>query len=176
MPQPTHYEVLGLAQDAPQEEVKRAFRRMAMARHPDLNPADPQAARLFRKVVEAYEVLGDERARCAYDASLHRERNRGRRFRESMETVVSPEARAEVRISHSQAARGVRLAVDIPVDRPCPDCGGAGRGRPCRRCGGTGRIGEEAACMLDIPPGAMDGDVHLLMGGPLLVEVVVRVV
>jgi molecular chaperone DnaJ len=213
MSQPTHYEVLGLAQDAPQEEVKRAFRRMAMARHPDLNPADPQASRSFRQVVAAYEVLGNERARSAYDASLRRVRGRGRGFREAMETVVSPEARAVVRINHAQAARGVRLTVDIPVGRPCPDCAGVGRiqrarcshcggtgrvarcygpvseevlcpvcagaGRrrgPCPRCGGSGRLGDDLACVMDIAPGAMDGDVHLLTAGSTLVEVVVRIV
>ncbi|MFW5837054.1 MAG: DnaJ domain-containing protein [Desulfovibrionaceae bacterium] len=211
----THYEVLGLANDASQEEVKRAYRRQAMARHPDRNPADPEAARKFRQAVQAYEVLGDERSRKAYDAELGVDRGWGRRLAGQAAWPAGPAARLEVRVNAAQAARGVRLSVDVLSGPACPECGGTGRtsrrvqgcgrcggsgritrrygpvseqaecpvcsfrrGREtrCWRCGGSGRQGGADSCILDIPPGAQDGDVLRLMGGAGVVEAVVRVV
>ncbi len=62
-----YYEILGLKQDAPPEEVKKAFRRLARDTHPDANPDDPAAEARFREVAEAYEVLSDPDKRARYD-------------------------------------------------------------------------------------------------------------
>ena len=66
-----HYEVLGVDRDAPPEEIKRAFRRLARATHPDANPDDPSAEARFRQVAEAYEVLSDPEKRARYDRGDH---------------------------------------------------------------------------------------------------------
>ncbi|HUZ84955.1 MAG TPA: DnaJ domain-containing protein, partial [Gaiellales bacterium] len=65
-----YYEVLGVARDAPDGEIKRAFRRLARELHPDVNP-DPGAADGFREAAEAYEVLSDPDSRARYDRFGH---------------------------------------------------------------------------------------------------------
>lgn len=62
-----YYAALGVARDAPSEDIKRAFRRLARESHPDANPGDPAAEARFREVAEAYEVLSDPQRRAAYD-------------------------------------------------------------------------------------------------------------
>ncbi|MDH4306744.1 MAG: DnaJ domain-containing protein, partial [Acidimicrobiia bacterium] len=54
-----YYAILGVPRDAPTEEIKKAFRRLARETHPDANPDDPTAEARFREVAEAYEVLSD---------------------------------------------------------------------------------------------------------------------
>jgi curved DNA-binding protein CbpA len=61
------YEILGLAVSASREEVGRAYRRAAHAAHPDVRPADPQAAARFQALTDAYELLSDPGRRAAYD-------------------------------------------------------------------------------------------------------------
>ena len=62
-----YYEVLGVAKDATQEEIKKAYRKLAVANHPDRNPGDKAAEERFREATEAYEILGDETKRKNYD-------------------------------------------------------------------------------------------------------------
>ncbi len=62
-----YYQVLGVSKDASQEEIKKAYRRLARANHPDANPDDHEAERRFKEVGEAYSVLGDEQKRREYD-------------------------------------------------------------------------------------------------------------
>lgn len=62
-----YYEVLGVGRDADQLEIKRAFRRLAMACHPDVKPSDPGCEARFKEGAEAYGVLSDPRRRAAYD-------------------------------------------------------------------------------------------------------------
>lgn len=62
-----YYDVLGVAQDASADEIKKAYRRLARENHPDANPDDPQAEKRFKDVGEAYAVLGDADRRREYD-------------------------------------------------------------------------------------------------------------
>ncbi len=73
-----YYEVLGVSRDATQEEIKRAYRRLAMQYHPDRNP-DPGAEDSFKEASEAFEVLADEGKRRVYD-TYGREGLRGRGY------------------------------------------------------------------------------------------------
>jgi len=61
------YVVLGVATDAPRDEIRRAYRKLARATHPDRNPDDPEAEARFKEVAAAWEILGDEAARRRYD-------------------------------------------------------------------------------------------------------------
>ena len=66
-----YYEVLGLEKGASADEIKKAYRKMAMKYHPDRNPDDPSAEEKFKEVGEAYEVLSDEDKRARYDQFGH---------------------------------------------------------------------------------------------------------
>lgn len=62
-----YYDILGVARDAPSEEIKRVYRRLARQYHPDLNPGDKVAEEKFKDIGEAYEVLSDPNKRAQYD-------------------------------------------------------------------------------------------------------------
>ncbi len=62
-----YYQILGVARDADQEEIKKRFRSLARETHPDANPGNPEAEARFREIAEAYEVLSDPQRRASYD-------------------------------------------------------------------------------------------------------------
>ena len=66
-----YYEVLGVSKDASDDEIKKAFRKMAKKYHPDLNPGDKTAEANFKEVNEAYEVLSDKDKKARYDQFGH---------------------------------------------------------------------------------------------------------
>ncbi len=66
-----YYEVLGVQKNASEDELKKAFRRLAMKYHPDRNPDDAEAEAKFKEAKEAYEVLTDQNKRSAYDQFGH---------------------------------------------------------------------------------------------------------
>ncbi len=62
-----YYEVLGLARGVSKDEIKKAYRKLAIQYHPDKNPGDKQAEERFKEATEAYEILSDDQKRAAYD-------------------------------------------------------------------------------------------------------------
>ena len=66
-----YYEVLGVNKDASADEIKRAYRRLAMKYHPDKNPDNKEAEEKFKECAEAYEVLSDTQKRQRYDQFGH---------------------------------------------------------------------------------------------------------
>src|SRR5580700_2346986 len=66
-----YYEVLGVARDADDATIKKAFRRLARELHPDVNAHDPDAEEKFKEAAEAYEILSDPERRATYDRYGH---------------------------------------------------------------------------------------------------------
>lgn len=66
-----YYEVLGVSRDASEEEIKKAYKRLARKHHPDVNQGNKEAENRFKEIKEAYDVLGDEEKRARYDQFGH---------------------------------------------------------------------------------------------------------
>jgi molecular chaperone DnaJ len=66
-----YYEVLGLSREASDQEIKSAYRKMALKYHPDKNPGNKEAEEMFKEAAEAYSVLGDRDKRATYDRFGH---------------------------------------------------------------------------------------------------------
>ena len=85
-----YYEVLGVAKGAGEDEIKKAYKKMARKYHPDLNPDNKEAEEKFKEVNEAYEVLSDPNKKSRYDQFGHaggpqlRRRRLWRRFRRQL--------------------------------------------------------------------------------------------
>src|SRR5260370_37203264 len=65
------YELLGVQRGASAEDIKKAYRKLAMQHHPDKNPGDKAAEHRFKELSEAYDILKDDQKRAAYDRFGH---------------------------------------------------------------------------------------------------------
>jgi molecular chaperone DnaJ len=80
MGQKDHYEILGIRRDASPEEIKSAFKKLAVQAHPDLNQGDPGATDRFKEINLAYQVLSDSNRKAMYDRFGHRAEEPGSPF------------------------------------------------------------------------------------------------
>jgi molecular chaperone DnaJ len=165
-----YYEVLGVARDARADELKKAYRRLAMEYHPDQNPDDAQAAEKFRELTEAYQVLSDPQKRASYDRFGHQAPEMGgfgsavdmgsmTDFFESIFGSVfggggRPRRRRgrpgrdlqyDLEITLEQVAEGADVRITIPRPVRCGECGGSGAAkghgpRTCPQCNGRGQV------------------------------------
>jgi molecular chaperone DnaJ len=163
-----YYEVLGVSRDAEAEEIKRAYRKLAMQYHPDRNAGDAEAERKFKEAAEAYDVLGDPQKRQRYDRyghagleglDLHDFNSRqsvfdvfGDLFSDffgggSRRHGPQPgrDLLLDVELDLLEAARGVRKTIQVHREEVCGECSGVGARRGsqpavCRRCGGQGVV------------------------------------
>jgi molecular chaperone DnaJ len=163
-----YYDVLGVARDASDQEIKRAFRRLAREVHPDVS-AEPNADERFKEIVEAYEVLSKSETRQLYDRFGHAGlRSGGFRptafdfgsladifsafFGDDLFGVATSPRRsrggdlaAQVEIDLEEAAEGITRSIPFQVAELCDTCAGDGVApgkspRTCSRCGGAGRL------------------------------------
>ena len=161
-----YYEILGVARTATEQEVKKAFRRLARELHPDVSDA-PDAEERFRQVTEAYEVLSKGETRDLYDRYGHAGLRSGG-FRPSSvdfgtlsdlfsaffgddllggrgRSARGEDVAAEVDIELEDAARGVEREVPFRVAAVCGRCDGNGAEpgtapSTCPQCDGNGRV------------------------------------
>ncbi|MDQ4141578.1 MAG: molecular chaperone DnaJ, partial [Bacteroidota bacterium] len=84
-----YYEVLGVSKNASADEIKKAYRKIAIKFHPDKNPDDPTAEDKFKEAAEAYEVLSDQEKRGRYDQFGHQGVNGGGYGHMNMEDIFS---------------------------------------------------------------------------------------
>jgi DnaJ-class molecular chaperone len=127
-----YYQVLGIDQGAGQEEIKKAFRRMASLYHPDHNPQNiGEAEEKFKEINQAYEVLGDGARRRQYDRLIQQRRQRSREVPiEEFRNWGFTDGDILEELLRAFAARSTTFD-GVPKSRPW-GCG-RGRGRRCRR-------------------------------------------
>src|SRR5256712_13973419 len=163
-----YYEVLGVGRSATSEELKRAYRKLALQHHPDRNGGNPQAEARFKEINEAYEGLSDQSKRQRDDTFGHagtqgmpgldfcgagfggindifdmffRSAAAGR-------TRTGPrrgaDLRLDLRLSFEEAVRGVERELTIPRAEACESCQGSGAEagtspQTCPQCRGSGQ-------------------------------------
>ncbi len=159
------YQVLGVSKKASEDEIKKAYRKLAREFHPDRNPDDPQAEERFKQVQEAYDTLSDSEKRKQYDSGgvfgfggpgspgpgaagfasdlgdiFSTIFSRGGR---EPRQVQGRDLETEIRISFEQAVNGAQIPVTVPKAERCRTCGGSGAETGtgpivCPRCEGRG--------------------------------------
>ncbi len=165
-----YYEVLGVPRTASIEEIKRAYRKLAIRYHPDRNPDDPEAEERFKEATEAFSVLSDPHKRARYDQFGHAAFERGgggpgpgnfdpsdfAPFLDVFETLFGEvfgarrtrargrDVHVELRITFEEAALGTQRTLTVPRPERCERCGGTGAqpGSVVRRCGACGGRGS----------------------------------
>jgi molecular chaperone DnaJ len=164
-----YYEVLGVNRDASEEDIKKAYRKLAMKHHPDRNPDNPKAEERFKEAKEAYEILSDAHKRGAYDQFGHAgvdpstAAGAGAGFgnfadafgdifsdifgggRSRSSVFRGADLRYNLEISLEDAARGTDTRIRIPTMEECETCRGTGA-KPgtspttCPSCQGQGQV------------------------------------
>lgn len=162
-----YYEVLGVERNSDAGHIKKAFRRIALAHHPDQNPDDPEAAKIFREASEAYEVLGDAEKRDLYDRYGHEgvegrvqtagadvhdifshfgdffgDLFGGRPFQQARK---GRDLRVRLEVPFSEVLSGAERSIQLRRNRPCTTCNGTGSEseqgpETCGMCSGTGQV------------------------------------
>src|SRR3989454_5471811 len=167
-----YYEVLGVARQASPEELKRAFRKIAMDSHPDRNPDDAVAHERFKEASEAYAVLSDPDRRRSYDMFGHSAVGAGgpavdfsdMPFADIFDTFFGggfgararrersnrgDDLRYDMTITFDESFTGVEKQIDVPRLAACDRCSGSGAEpgtgqETCPGCGGSGQIRRSA--------------------------------
>lgn len=165
-----YYEVLGVAKNATDAELKKAYRRLAMKHHPDRNPDDKQAEEQFKEAKEAYDILSDERKRSAYDqfghAGVEQQFGGGQGagaagFGDIFDSVFGDifgggrhggervfrgsDLRYDMELSLEEAVNGTTTKIRVPRLVGCEVCQGSGAKKgstpsKCPTCDGIGQV------------------------------------
>src|SRR3990170_4141115 len=126
-----YYDVLAVARNASEEELKRAYRRLAMQYHPDRNP-EPDAEARFKEINEAYEVLGDAEKRARYDRYGSPEASPFERGFEAFFGGTSvrsqpqrgADQRLDLQLTFEEAAFGAEKEIEVTRIELCGTCKG----------------------------------------------------
>jgi len=163
------YQTLGVASDASADEIKKAYRKLAMKYHPDKNPGDREAEEKFKLAAEAYEVLGDLEKRKIYDrygvAGLKDSGYSGpgnfedifssfsdifgafggRSTQRRQGPIQGNDLRYDLTIGFMEAVHGVEKEIEITKKDTCWTCEGTGlrpghKAQTCSTCNGQGQV------------------------------------
>ena len=169
MPKRDYYEVLGVARNASEADIKKAFRRLAMKYHPDRNAGDASAETKFKEVKLAYDVLTDAKKRSAYDQFGHAGVEAGAgggpgdfgggSFQDIFGDVFGDifggrggrragrgaDLRYDLSLTLEDAVAGKDVKIRIPTLVECQFCGGSGakpgtKPKTCATCNGAGQV------------------------------------
>jgi molecular chaperone DnaJ len=164
------YESLGVAKNASQDEIKKAYRKLVHEYHPDKNPGDEAAEARFKEIQTAYDVLSDPEKRKQYDAfgssngrpgptnvdfgdfdlgdifgGLFGGGARGRGGATAPRGQRGSDVEVEVRVSFEDSLRGIQTTVPVTLELACHTCHGTGAApgtspKRCPQCDGTGVV------------------------------------
>ena len=167
-----YYEVLGVARNAPEAEIKKAYRRLAMKYHPDRNTGDKGAEAKFKEANEAYEILTDAQKRTAYDQFGHAGVDPaaaagrgggfhpgqggsfadifgdifggGGRARGGAQVYRGADLRYNLDLGLEEAVRGTEMRIRVPALESCETCHGSGAkpGTSATACATCGGHGQ----------------------------------
>ncbi len=165
-----YYEVLGVNRDAGDDEIKKAYRKLAMKYHPDRNPDNKEAEEKFKEAKEAYEMLSDPQKKAAYDryghAGVDPSMGGGGQgfeggFADAFGDIFGDlfgggrggrsnvyrgaDLRYNLEITLEEAARGAEKTIRIPTVEECGTCHGSGakpgtQPKTCPTCNGHGQV------------------------------------
>ena len=164
-----YYDILGVSRTATAEQIKKAYRRLAMKHHPDRNKDDDGASAKFKEVREAYDVLNNSDKRATYDQFGHeglRGRGAGGGFgpdgfgdifgdvfgdifgasrRGRNQVFRGADLAYELRLNLERAVRGDEVTIEVPTQITCDECRGSGAAKgskpvSCSTCGGVGQV------------------------------------
>ncbi len=162
-----YYQVLGVARDADEAAIKKAYRKLAMKYHPDRNAGDVKSEEMFKEAKEAYEVLTDSSKRAAYDQFGHAGVNASaaggggaQGFSDAFSDIFGDifgsrnsrsnmhrgaDLRYNLEITLEQAAHGTETKIRIPTMEKCETCHGDGAKpgtspKTCTTCNGHGQV------------------------------------
>src|SRR4051794_9755124 len=162
-----YYELLGCQRGVGADELKKAYRKLAMQHHPDRNPGDKAAEQKFKEISEAYDVLKDDQKRAAYDRFGHAafENGGGRTasdfaggFADIFDEMFGDfmggrrqgsgrgnDLRFNLEITLEEAFKGKQTTIRVPTLTQCETCQGSGAeagSKPvqCATCHGHGRV------------------------------------
>lgn len=173
MSEKDYYSVLGVERAANADEIKRAYRKLAMKYHPDQNKDNPETETKFKEINEAYDVLKDEQKRAAYDrygnAAFDGSMGGGGgggfnagAFSDIFEDMFGDfmggrggrgsqtrgsDVQYTVEITMEEAFEGKEVTIKLPLNEECDGCGGSGAeaGTQVEKCGTCGGAGRVRA-------------------------------
>ena len=153
-----YYEILGIQKSASADDIKKAYRKLAMKYHPDKNGGDKEAEEKFKEAAQANEVLSDQEKRKLYDQYGHDYENASRRGgaggiydmfeqmkREQMrERMKGAATQIRVPLTLEECYNGCDKTVEYQYQKNCSGCGGNGSKNgtamhTCTTCGGDGQ-------------------------------------
>ncbi len=166
-----YYQILNVQKNASEDELKKAYRRMAMKYHPDRNPDNKQAEEQFKEIKEAYEILSDPQKRAAYDQFGHAGVEAGGGFGggggggfggfgdigdifESMfgagargggqRVYRGADLRYDLNLSLEEVVAGTEVKIRVPTQVTCQTCNGSGAkpGSKPKKCSHCGGQGK----------------------------------
>jgi molecular chaperone DnaJ len=200
-----HYTLLGLGRDASLDEIKKAYRHLAMRHHPDRTQNNPHDTEIFKAVAVAFATLSNPERRAEYDRLLAAAERRNAKTRSQRTRTTTSDRRRqntpfwdileeffqgwdrwplerddrvlEITLTSQEAKMGATVPVDIPWKDQCPLCQGSGLApfSICSGCRGSGYTHGSRRLTLNIPSGVASGTTQRLCLANNHLNIVVRV-